>query len=169
MRRTQGDTLPDEVERVRECFAQWRQTRPGRSRIPAPLWAEAAPLARRHGVHPIARALGLNDHALKRRTLMARKNNPSPAAAGPTVMLSSPPVAPAASPSAPPAFVELAWPAPPAAPAAAEPAPWRCVVELIHPAGAKMMITLDGPSREANISSGVDLAGLVQAFWSRPA
>lgn len=158
MRRTQWDTLPDEVERVRECFAQWRQTRPGRSRIPAPLWAEAAQQARRHGVHPIARALGLNDHALKRRTLMARKNNPSPAAAGPTVMLSSPPVAPAASPAAPPAFVELAWPA-----------PWRCVVELIHPAGAKMMITLDGPSREANISSGVDLAGLVQAFWSRPA
>ena len=165
MRRTSWDTLPDEVERVRERFAQWRQTRPGRSRIPEPLWAEAAQLARSHGVHPIARALGLNDHALKSRTLMAGENDPSPVAAGPTVTLSSPSVAQAA----PPAFVELAWPAPPAAPAAAEPAPApaRCMVELIHPGGSKMTITLDGPSREANISSGVDLAGLVQAFWSR--
>ena len=31
-----------------------------------------------------------------------------------------------------------------------------------------MTITLDGPTREADIPSGVDLAGLVQAFWSRP-
>jgi len=117
MRRTQWNTLPDEVECMRERFAQWRQSRPGRSRIPEPLWAEAALLARRHGVHPIARALGLNDRALKRQIL---------------------------------------------------PAPARCVVEWIHPGGSKMTITLAGPSHEATIASGVDLAGLVQAFWSRP-
>jgi hypothetical protein len=167
MRRTSWDTLPDEVERVRERFAQWRQTRPGRSRIPEPLWAEAAQLARSHGVHPIARALGLNDHALKSRTLMAGENDPSSAAAGPTVTLSSPSIARAAPNPAPPGFVELAWPAPPAASAATEPAPARCMVELIHPGGSKMTITLDGPTREADIPSGVDLAGLVQAFWSR--
>jgi len=162
MRRTQWNTLPDEVERVRERFAQWRQARPGRSRIPEPLWAEAALLARRHGVHPIARALGLNDHALKCRTLRARENDPPPAPVGPTLTLCPPPVAQAAAP----AFVELAWPAPPAAPVAAEPAPARCVVELIHPGGSKMTITLAGPSREATIASGVDLAALVAAFGS---
>jgi hypothetical protein len=152
---------------VRERFAQWRQSRPGRAHIPEPLWAEAAQLARRHGVHPIARALGLNDHALKRQTLLAGGNDPSPAAAGPTLTLCAPPVAQAAPNPAPPGFVELAWPAPPAAAATANPAPSRCVVELIHPGGSKMTITLDGPSREADIPSGVELAGLVAAFWSR--
>ena len=67
MRREKWDTLTDEVERVRVRFALWRQSRPGRSRIPEELWLAAVELARSHGVHPIARALGLNDQALRRR------------------------------------------------------------------------------------------------------
>jgi hypothetical protein len=234
MRQAKWDTLADDVRAVRERFAAWRQARSNRSRIPAALWAVAAELARRHGVHRVARALGLNDRALRKHALEAARrvpqsagqpeppepalansspsathaseasaqvaararaqlNAPSPAAPGnipshpaqpatadhaPSAL--SKPAAPPLTnstppPSAAPAFIQLPWPA--LAPTAAvATATARCVVELHHPGGARMTITLhdSGGAGHAHpaqpcASGGLDLAALVQAFWSRPA
>jgi hypothetical protein len=237
MRQAKWDTLPDDVRAVHERFETWRQSRLGRSRIPAALWIAATELGRRHGVHRVARALGLNDRTLKQRILAtaptpsqpephapalassspsatheteasapvaaparAGIDAPLPAASGKTPAASpqpatadpaptaptapakpvAPPMtnsAPQASPprpSAPPAFIQLPWPA--LAPTASAAAPPRCVVELLHPGGARMTITLEGsggaghaPAAPPCASGGLDLAALVQSFWSRPA
>lgn len=169
MRRATWDTLPDEVEQVRARFAQWRQARPGRSRIPRDLWSAAADLARRHGVHPVARTLGLNDHSLRQRLRAPEPSAPRPApAVPPTRTLAGAPAQaatepPLASGAPTPAFVELPWPAPPPA-VSTTPAP-RCLIELRQPGGAQMTITLEGSAAPA----GLDLAALARAFWSRPA
>lgn len=70
-------------------LAEWRQARSGRSRLPHELWIAAAAAARRHGLSPVARALGLSYPKLRR--WMSR---PAPDSAG----------APAPGP-----FVELPW------------------------------------------------------------
>ena len=48
-------------------FEAWRKTRPRGQRIPAPLWATAAALARTHGVSQVSQALGLDYNGLKQR------------------------------------------------------------------------------------------------------
>ena len=60
--------IPDDLEQVQRRFEEFRNVRPGHSRLPEALWAAAADLARRHGVNPTARALRLDYTALKRRT-----------------------------------------------------------------------------------------------------
>jgi hypothetical protein len=52
------------LEAVRERLESWRRTRTTRG-IPEPLWRSAVRLARRAGVYPVARALGLNYESLK--------------------------------------------------------------------------------------------------------
>jgi hypothetical protein len=232
MRQAKWDTLPDDVRAVRERFEAWRQSRPGRSRIPAALWAPAAELARRHGVHRVARALGLNDFALRKQALAATPDAvqsvshepalvysnpfaahepeasadvaaqalagihaPLPAVSGNTPaappqpattdsapaapakpvappMTNSAPQASPPRPSASPAFIQLPWPA--LASTASAPPPPRCVVELLHPGGARMTITLEGsggaghaPAAPPCASGGLDLAALARAFWSQ--
>lgn len=71
MRHPKWETLPEDIQFVRERFEAWRQTRPGRSRIPAELWAAAAGLTRQHGMHRVARALGLNDFVLRKHVMEA--------------------------------------------------------------------------------------------------
>ena len=55
------------LERAKVGFAAWRETRRGAERIPDGLWDEAVRAARRHGVHRVSRALGLDYSHLKRR------------------------------------------------------------------------------------------------------
>jgi len=56
------------MERVRRRFERWRRTRvPGRSPIPASLWAAAVAMARQHGVYATSRLLRLDYAVLKRR------------------------------------------------------------------------------------------------------
>lgn len=206
MRHPKWETLPEDIQAVRERFEAWRQTRPGRSRIPAELWAAAAGLTRRHGVHRVARALGLNDFALKNHALetapdvvpaappkpaLAQSNpsasqapaasadvaardrepgnTPLPAPPQPATADHAPakPAAPSPTNSTPhssspaaPAFIQLPWPA---LASAASPPPPRCVVELLHPGGARMTITLHDPG---GAGGGLDLAALARAFWS---
>lgn len=71
------------VAPVEEPLAAWRQQRRHREPIPEPLWRQIVPLARVHGVSPIAQALGLNYTALKNR-MGERAPSPgtSPAASG---------------------------------------------------------------------------------------
>ena len=68
-----GRNLPTAVERVCGEFEAWRSQRRGNERIPEQLWKLAVRAARKHGVHPVSTAVGLEYAALKRRV------NPSPA------------------------------------------------------------------------------------------
>jgi len=76
------------IERVRHRFEDWRRTRtPGRSQIPARLWAAAVTLAGQHGVYAISRALRLDYAVLKRRVAAAREGESvAPAAPHPTLI-----------------------------------------------------------------------------------
>ena len=59
------------VEEVGSRFAQWRQTRQGKARIPDDLWSAAIEVARREGVNRTAAALHLDGGKLKRRMVAA--------------------------------------------------------------------------------------------------
>ena len=60
--------LPAPLADAQTRFAEWRSRRVRRTeRIPAVLWRAAARCAARFGVHPTARALGLDSGALKRQ------------------------------------------------------------------------------------------------------
>src|SRR5258705_13189550 len=63
----QTTNMQDELEQLRRRFDEFRHTQPLRSRLPEPLWAAAAELATRYGVHPTARALRLDYAGLRRR------------------------------------------------------------------------------------------------------
>ena len=59
-------TLPEEdISPLRAQLFAWRANRTGRSPLPTELWAGAVALAQRHGLCPVARALGLDYGALK--------------------------------------------------------------------------------------------------------
>ncbi|HWH69713.1 MAG TPA: hypothetical protein VNT26_10030 [Candidatus Sulfotelmatobacter sp.] len=111
-----GVSFESDVEPLREQLDTWRAIRPGRQRIPEPLWQAAAELARRHGVHPVARALHLDYYRLQDR-VPARNSKPI--------------TRPAA-----PAFVEVPWSIP--APA------WECTAHLEDRRGAKLHLRLVG-------------------------
>lgn len=51
--------VPEKVEDLRHRLEQWRSTHKRRGHIPKSLWAEAAELARQHGVYQTARTLRL--------------------------------------------------------------------------------------------------------------
>ena len=53
--------------KVQERIEKWRKTRKKRGRMPEPLWKAAAVLAQKHGVNPVASALGLDYYSLKKR------------------------------------------------------------------------------------------------------
>jgi len=55
------------VKHLRTRIERWRTTRERRTAMPPKLWAEAARLARGHGVYPVARALRISFEGLKRR------------------------------------------------------------------------------------------------------
>ncbi len=56
-----------ELEQVRRNVEQWRQTRVKQGAMPAPLWEQAAAVARMVGTYRVARDLSLNYRALKQR------------------------------------------------------------------------------------------------------
>lgn len=58
---------PVAIERVSGQFAQWREHKSKRDRIPEHLWRAAVEVAQRHGVHATSRALRLEHSALRRR------------------------------------------------------------------------------------------------------
>jgi len=51
--------VPKKMDELRQRLEQWRSTHRQRGRIPESLWAEAAELARQHGVYQTSRALRL--------------------------------------------------------------------------------------------------------------
>ena len=60
-------SFSSDIEAARRQLEDWRQSRSRGKRIPAPLWALAAALARTHGVSPVSQRLGLDYNGLKRR------------------------------------------------------------------------------------------------------
>jgi hypothetical protein len=121
-----------DIEEARRRLELWRKSRSRGERIPAPLWAMAAALARTHGVGPVSQRLGLDYNGLKRRAEVIRTPRRSRL-------------------KPPPGFVEL--------PLIGQPAQFpNCTVELARSEGAKMTIRWEG-------KEGLDLVGLVEAFW----
>jgi hypothetical protein len=119
MRTSKSPAFPPRLEALRRRFKQWRRTRKIGSRIPEPLWSAAVKLARAHGIHPAAKALGLDYYSLQKR-LEAKSVSGSPmvaAANGAT-------------------FVELAAPAPMAV--------QECILELEDIEGTKMRLHFKG-------------------------
>ena len=121
------------LEDVRERLESWRRTRTTRG-IPDPLWRSAVRLARRAGVYPVARALGLNYDSLKQRV---DTSDDSGDRSGKR-----------------PAFVEIDR--------GGGFAGGGLTVELSDPSGRRL--TIRAPER-----GSVDLAALLDAFWSQGA
>jgi hypothetical protein len=59
--------LPPELRQGRDRFQAWRRQRKAGGRIPQPLWAMAARLAKAHGVSRTAAVLRLDYYRLKER------------------------------------------------------------------------------------------------------
>jgi hypothetical protein len=109
--------VPDPILQLQRQLDQFRSTQPHRTRLPETLWQAAVELAREHGLHPVARPLGLDYMGLKRRL------------AGVSV---------AGKKATAPAFVELI---------AAHPATMaECVIEFESSVGSKMRIQWKGSS-----------------------
>jgi hypothetical protein len=107
-----------DVEEARRRLEVWRKSRSRGKRIPAPLWALAAALARKHGVSPVSQRLGLDYNGLKRRAETIRTPRRSRL-------------------KPPPGFVEL--------PLIGQPAQRpNCTVELARGEGARMTIRWEG-------------------------
>jgi hypothetical protein len=67
---------PEDLEQLQRRLAEFRSSQPVRSRLPEPLWAGAAELAARSGVHRTARGLHLDYTGLKKR--VAQQARPKP-------------------------------------------------------------------------------------------
>ncbi len=122
---------------LKQQFDQWRGARRVGERIPRPLWEAAASASALHGAYRVARVLGLDYAALKRRAAQ-----PAAAAVQRKPALH---------------FVELPRPQNLALPAGAGGA--ACVVELANARGATMRLQLSGQALAG-------LPALCQAFWS---
>jgi hypothetical protein len=111
-------SFSSDIEEARRRLGVWRKSRSRGKRIPAPLWALAAALARTHGVSPISQRLGLDYNCLKRRaeaTAPLRRSRVEP----------------------PPGFIEL----PLIGQLGNSP---NCTVELARVEGARMTIRWEG-------------------------
>jgi hypothetical protein len=62
---------PRELSRLREWLQDWRQSHERGVALPDKFWASAGRVARQHGVHATARALGLEYNKLKRASSVA--------------------------------------------------------------------------------------------------
>ena len=111
-----------DIEPVRGELEAWRKSRKHRDRIPEPLWAAMAKLAKTYGVSPVSGALGIDYYALKDRVIAS----PRPASA----------IAPSRA-----AFIEVK-PLPDSRTAA-------CRVELEDRSGTKMTLHLEGSHLDA--------------------
>lgn len=125
---------------------RWRQQRKSpRSRVPEAIWREAVRIAEHEGVHATCKALHFNYYDLKKRVQAVQQQ----------AKLATKPVE-HAEPASDATFVQLeVAPSPDA-----EPCSGRVVVELTGRGGERMRI-------EASDAGGLDMAGMVQAFWSR--
>jgi hypothetical protein len=130
-------TLCGRVER-------WRAHRDsGRSLVPQALWDAAVAVARVDGVHATSKATRFNYYSLKDRLVAADSAAQRQKKADRDAT-----------------FVEVQMPSRPSVSLRESSACSQTVVELVGTGGACMRIDVTG-------TSGVDVVGLAQAFWSR--
>jgi len=106
---------PSELIELSRRIEQWRRGPSRRRRMPEPLWASAVQLARRQGVHRVARRLRLDYYSLKKRMRGGAET---------------------ACPEGNPIFIEL-----PAFVSAGMP---ECNIEVEPPRGGRMRIHIKG-------------------------
>ena len=107
---------------MRRQLEAWRKTRHHRDRIPEPLWAAMAKLAKTYGVSPVSGGLGIDYYALKDR-VTASPRSASAISPGQATFIEGKPL--------------------PASQTAA------CRVELEDRFGTKMTLHLDGSGMDA--------------------
>jgi alkylhydroperoxidase family enzyme len=59
--------IPEDLLQLSQRFEEWRKAQQARSRLPESMWAAAAEMAQRHGVHCTTKALRLDYTRLKKR------------------------------------------------------------------------------------------------------
>src|SRR5882724_10506563 len=59
--------IPEDLLQLSLRFEEWRSAQPARSRLPESMWAAAAEMAQRHGLHCTTKALRLDYTRLKKR------------------------------------------------------------------------------------------------------
>lgn len=129
-----------ELLALQKRVERWRRDRRSRAeRIPQELWDEAVRVVQIEGIHATATALRFEYYALKRQV--------DRAGAGSALATASDAVAQGCPE---PAFVQVQVPRPEAG----------LVIELTAGGGDRMRI-------ESRDAAGVDVVGMVQAFWSR--
>lgn len=64
---TSHELQKNPIEKARDKFEQWRQSKKKRSRIPEDLWMTAIELSEKYSVNQISKALRLNSSSLKKR------------------------------------------------------------------------------------------------------
>jgi hypothetical protein len=82
-------SLPDLIK-LRRQLDSWRKAQPGRARLPADVWEQAAMLARTLGVSQVSRTLRLSFHKLQRRVRLPTPRPSGPPASAEFIELPSP-------------------------------------------------------------------------------
>jgi hypothetical protein len=127
----------EDLSTLCERVEQWREHREGpRARIPEDLWEAAVGVARVEGLATTSRALRFDYYRLKGRMELSESRKSGGRSERSEVA----------------AFVELG-------PSQLAGASGRTVVEIVGQRGGRMRIDVNG-------TSGVDVVGLAQAFWS---
>ena len=77
MKNDSGSGLATGLEEVRRELHAWRAMPVKRQKIPEPIWQKAMQAARRYGLNPVSKALGLDYSCLKKRVAGAAKRKES--------------------------------------------------------------------------------------------
>lgn len=79
--RNQPTDIPADLLELSQRLDQWRRDQPPRTHLPESIWAAAAEMAQRHGLHRTTKVLRLDYTRLKKRlTSSAQPSGPAPAA-----------------------------------------------------------------------------------------
>lgn len=63
----QQSAIPEDLRELSGRLEQWRKEQPPRARLPESMWAAAAGMAQRHGLHRTSKVLRLDYVRLKKR------------------------------------------------------------------------------------------------------
>ena len=144
MRKQKIEPTPEDLDPLRARILAWRSTRRRSHPMPGEIWEHAVVLAREFGVCKVARAVGLDYTALRKKVVMAKEL--------PGLVL--------------PTFVELpgtlfsdeVQTAPPLeAPDSAQPGGIGALIDIAAPDGFRIRIQLEA-------GRGQEAAGIVAAF-----
>jgi hypothetical protein len=136
-KRKRGYELTQEIKSTHKRIEHWRKTREKRTAMPEKLWKEAARLAHKHGIYPIARQLHLSYDSLKYHTSKSSNQKPSKNQASTSEFVELSPIHLVSSSQCPSA-----------------------VVQLEHSDGSKLLIQMSK-------GSDLDIQALTDSYWNR--